>query len=288
MSRPSDERLYGSGSRDTFGYTQCYASLGTPDGGDFTFAKCDDKGNFTLEQRSGWRLETHHLRSVERPDRRWHLHPGSRGQRRHQRKPIVMDRLPTARPAIWEKSPFTRGRTTFPLVRSSTPTATACRRTTSRGSRFVPTNIRYRDGSISNLNSTDLQGFAGFNEVFPIFNWYVMETDSNRYKNTGTHVINDAGGPADSTDPCGGGFRPCGTSDLMANLANTHEEFSIPTALRVPGAVYCDNADCNGFSIASRPASGGPGRFDRPNRSSLGYQLWLADLHGSEPVARIR
>ncbi len=67
------------------------------------------------------------------------------------------------------------------------------------GLSLVPTNIRYRDGSISNLNSTDLEGFAGFNEVFPIFNWYVMETDSNRYKNTGTHVINDAGGPVDGS-----------------------------------------------------------------------------------------
>ncbi len=75
-----------------------------------------------------------------------------------------------------------------------------------QGLSLVPTNIRYRDGSISNLNSTDLRGFAGFNEVFPIFNWYVMETDSNRYKNTGTHVINDAGGAADNTTPCGGGF----------------------------------------------------------------------------------
>ncbi len=28
MSRPADERLYGTGNRDTFGYTQCYASLG--------------------------------------------------------------------------------------------------------------------------------------------------------------------------------------------------------------------------------------------------------------------
>ncbi len=41
MSRPSDERLYGSGTRDTFGYTQCYASLGSPDGADIAFAKCD-------------------------------------------------------------------------------------------------------------------------------------------------------------------------------------------------------------------------------------------------------
>ena len=67
----------------------------------------------------------------------------------------------------------------------------------------MPTNIRFRDGSFSNFNSTDLNGYAGFNEVFPLFNWYVVETDSTRYKNTGTHVVYDAGGPADGTSFCG-------------------------------------------------------------------------------------
>ncbi len=46
MSRPPDERLYGSGTRDSFGFTQCYASLGDPDGADFAFVKCDQDGNF--------------------------------------------------------------------------------------------------------------------------------------------------------------------------------------------------------------------------------------------------
>ncbi len=36
---------------------------------------------------------------------------------------------------------------------------------------LVPTNIRFRDGSYSNFNNTDLNGYAGFNEVFPLFNW---------------------------------------------------------------------------------------------------------------------
>src|SRR3954454_14666464 len=104
------------------------------------------------------------------------------------------------------------------------------------GLKFVATNIRYRDGSYSNFNSTDLNGFAGFNEVFPIFNWYVVETDATRYKNTGTHVINDAGGPADSSSACGtgtNGFPTCGTSTLMSNMARTKEDFSFPSNLRV-------------------------------------------------------
>ena len=63
----------------------------------------------------------------------------------------------------------------------------------------MATNIRFRDGSFSNFNNTDLDGNAGFNEVFPLFSWYVIETDSTRYKNTGTHVVYDAGGPADGT-----------------------------------------------------------------------------------------
>jgi len=50
------------------------------------------------------------------------------------------------------------------------------------GLTLVPTNIRFRDGSYSNFNNTDLAGNAGFNEVFPLFSWYVIETDSTRYR----------------------------------------------------------------------------------------------------------
>ena len=89
----------------------------------------------------------------------------------------------------------------------------------------MPTNIRFRDGSYSNFNNTDLNGNAGFNEMFPLFNWYVVETDTTRYKNTGTHVVYDAGGPADGT-PCGpatDGTAPCGSSGIAAIMANTAE-----------------------------------------------------------------
>ncbi|MBV9148087.1 MAG: hypothetical protein JO065_19380, partial [Acidobacteria bacterium] len=44
MSRTPDERLYSSGSRDTFYWTQCFVSLGDPDAEDFQFTKCDADG----------------------------------------------------------------------------------------------------------------------------------------------------------------------------------------------------------------------------------------------------
>src|SRR6202040_3506315 len=103
---------------------------------------------------------------------------------------------------------------------------------------LVAPNIRFRDGSYSNFNNTDLSGFAGFNEVFPLFSWYVVETDTTRYKSTGTHVVYDAGGPADGTS-CGSNVNPptapCGNSNIAGNMANTAEQVSLPANLRVPG-----------------------------------------------------
>src|SRR5258708_37857486 len=153
---------------------------------------------------------------------------------------------------------------------------------TEPGLSLVATNIRFRDGSFSNFNNTDLNGFAGFNEVFPLFSWYVVETDTTRYKSTGTHVVYDAGGPADGT-PCGSSAvpptAPCGMSKIAGNMANTAEQVSVPAALRVPGAVYCDIADCPGLSIATGPVVGGSsgpggstGRIDPAWVESEGWQ----------------
>ncbi len=93
------------------------------------------------------------------------------------------------------------------------------------GLALVATNIRFRDGSFSNFNNTDLNGYAGFNEVFPLFSWYVVETDSTRYKNTGTHVVYDAGGPADGSTPADSpAIRAVRKLQPIAgNMANTDE-----------------------------------------------------------------
>src|SRR5205823_9322865 len=118
----------------------------------------------------------------------------------------------------------------------------------------------------SNFNNTDLAGNAGFNEIFPLFSWYVIETDSTRYKNTGTHVVYDAGGPADGT--CTSTTAPCGNSVIGANMANTAEQVSLPTALHVPGARYCASADCP----TGDTAGGATGRVDPPWVLSEGRQ----------------
>ncbi|HKV76920.1 MAG TPA: hypothetical protein VJP02_02195 [Candidatus Sulfotelmatobacter sp.] len=291
MSHPADERLYGSGSNDIFSYTQCFASLGSPEGADFSFAKCDDQGNFTLSNvpAGDWRLTIFDqwndeiVDGISTPVR---VGGGTNATLCHgsgsNGTTCDMGEIGING---WKNNLYTR---TFFDTNGD-----GVSQDNELGLALVPTNIRYRDGSISNLNSTDLEGFAGFNEVFPIFNWYVLETDSNRYKNTGTHVINDAGGPADNSSACGNGFPECGTSGLLANMARTKEDFSLPTNLRVPGAVYCDNADCAGFSIAARPADGGPGgstgRIDPAWATSYGWQSFMGQNQllefGKQPFA---
>ena len=114
------------------------------------------------------------------------------------------------------------------------------RDTDEQGLSLLPTNIRFRDGSYSNFNNTDLQGAAGFNEIFPLFNWYIVEADTTRYKQTGVHVVYDAGGAVDA-----GGNE--------ANLAATNESNSVPPYLRVPGAVYCGDADCSTDNLGTFP-----------------------------------
>ena len=62
MSRTPDERLYGSGNHDAYAFTQCYISIGDPDGADFGFTKCDGNGNFDFPSGTvpagNWKITT--------------------------------------------------------------------------------------------------------------------------------------------------------------------------------------------------------------------------------------
>ncbi len=60
-------------------------------------------------------------------------------------------------------------------------------------------NLRFRDGSIYQMQATDAEGDYEFKEVFPFFNWLVAEVDFARYKATGITVAVDAGGPVGPT-----------------------------------------------------------------------------------------
>ena len=79
--------------------------------------------------------------------------------------------------------------------------------------------------------ATDFNGVANFNETFPLFNWYVVETDSTRYKTTGIHTVYDAGGPADGSTALrdrANGTPRAASSTAYNFLANTYEQVPLP------------------------------------------------------------
>jgi len=252
MSRTPDERLYSSGSYDAFYWTQCYVSIGDPDGEDFAFTKCDQNGRFTLTgiPQGSWRVTVFD---------EWN--------------DMIVDGLSTP-VAVGSSTQVCTGPKTSAAVCDMgdiatnqwqanvytkifiDPNETGVASSTSPGVGLVNTTVRYRDGSLANNLVTDFTGTANFNEEFPLFNWYAVETDVTRYKNTGTHTVYDAGGPADNSGLCGDGtnYPKCGSSTIGKNLANTYEAIPLPSDLFVPGSIYCSNADCTGNSI-SNPAS---------------------------------
>src|SRR5205823_617965 len=253
MSRTPDERLYSSGTNDSFAFTQCYVSFGDPDGEDFAFTKCAADGSFRLSglPNGNWRITVF-----------------------DQWNDMLVDGLST--PVRLAGGTTNLGDIAMNQWQANIYTSTffdqdgnGVRGSTEPGLTLVNTNIRFRDGSYSNFNNTDLSGNAGFNEVFPLFSWYVIESDSTRYKSTGTHVVYDAGGPADGSPSCGAtGYPACGTSAIGNMMANTNEPAAValPTALRVPGAYYCSTADCTDAPSPLAPggSGGSTGRVDPP------------------------
>ncbi|HEY3446132.1 MAG TPA: Ig-like domain-containing protein [Myxococcales bacterium] len=63
----------------------------------------------------------------------------------------------------------------------------------------VPLTVRYRTGAPSNSTLTDSNGNGLLPELFPLFNWYVAEADTTRFKQTGVSVVVDGGGKTDAT-----------------------------------------------------------------------------------------
>ncbi len=314
LSRTPDQRLYSSGDRSSLAFTQCYVSLGDPDGAEIAFSKCDSDGNFDFKNvpAGNWKITTFDQWNDQIID--GITQPVAVGCNNSISGLCTMAGGPTN----------TAGNTTCVAATSSATvcdmgeigvhqwqadiytrsfidmTGTGVSDDLKPGLALVATNVRFRDGSYSNFNNTDLNGYAGFNEVFPLFNWYVVETDSTRYKNTGVHVIYDAGGPADGSKSCSitaSVNQLCGNSSTAAGLANTYEKYPLPADLSVPGAVYCatGNADCVGESIANGPKPSSTttystGRIDPPFWfGSYGWQGYIGQGNflewGKKPYA---
>jgi hypothetical protein len=275
LSRIPDERLYPSGSRAALAWTQCWVSLGDPDGEDFMFTKCDANGNF---------------RFTNVPGGNWRLTIGD------QWNDQIIDGLSTpANVGCTSTAPnLPTNTTTCPGGQSLHMGNVGVQQWQSNlytrtfiddnkngildpgeiGIPLIYTMIHYRDGHNANALATDFNGVANFNETFPLFNWYVVEADSTRYKTTGVHTVYDAGGPADGTSSCGpgNGARACGSSTAYNFMTNTFEAVPLPADLSVPGAVYCKSADCSaeanadfakGIAVPSS-ATASTGRIDPP------------------------
>ena len=295
MSRTPDQRLYSSGSRASLGFTQCYVSLGDPDEEDFAFTKCDADGRFTFKNLpdGNWRItlfDQWNDQIVDGLSTPVSLGCGPTPTCTAPVRNLDMGLLTVQQ---WHTNIYTR--TYF----DSNGDGVSEDNGTEPGLALLATNIRFRDGSYSNFNNTDLNGYAGFNEIFPLFNWYLIEADTARYKQTGVHVVYDAGGPSDNPFPVDalGNQLPCPAgqhcTNISPNLANSSEAFPVPSDLRFPGSYYCGDADCSAENGLPKPLSGGPGgstgRIDPPSVITEGWQGFIGQNEfvefGKKPFA---
>ena len=218
LSRTPDERLYSSGWLGTFAFTQCYVSLGDPDGEDIAFTKCNEMERLPFRL---FRTATGgSLYSTSGTTRSWmacRLRSCPVWRQGHQ---------------IWETSPDqpVAERCLYPDVLLTTTSDGVSPGPPRAG---IRPDHHQRSGSVTAAcpTSTSLPtctGTANFNENFPLFNWYVVETDTTRYKNyRHSHGLR-TGGPADGSAACGQAGVGAVHRVIGKLMANTAEQVSLP------------------------------------------------------------
>jgi hypothetical protein len=269
-SRPPNETLDDSAvyplhdarNNMTLGHTTCYAALGDPDGATYAFTTCDPNGNFTFTgiPAGNWSLvvfdEWLDL-IVDGTSKAINIPTSASGLT------IPVDYAAfTWQTHIWSN--------TYMDLNGN-----GIQDPGEPGLLQVPNRIRMRNGRINNTLLSDITGNAHFNETFPLFNWYVAESDTTRFKATGVHVVNDSGGLNDGP----AGTYGNGNLSTYQGMLNSQEPFPLPTQLRVPGAVYCATANCTDVNLSTNPTGGGPGgsggRIDPGSVISEGLQSYL-------------
>jgi hypothetical protein len=136
---------------------------------------------------------------------------------------------------------------------------------------LVPVTIHFRDGSVSNILTTDGDGNAVFNELFPLFNWYVIESDQTRFNGTGVEVVVDAGGAPDCVN-YNSGVSDQGAIDMTARcpkdigtqtagIANSSYVWTNPLA---PHASYgaVPSGATSGTAVSTHRSDPDTGSFD--------------------------
>src|SRR5205085_101112 len=250
QGRSPDQRLFTSGvfpqgdprNYAPLNYTTCWVTIGDTDGLTFGLSKCDADGNatFTGIPDGSWAVTAFDQwndllvdgssRSVTvRGDQTLNFEYGSFTWQSH----------------LWNRTYLdTEGRGTPVLDAQGNLDPTL-----SPGLIQIPTRVRMRNGKINNTLLSDIGGNTHFDETFPLFNWYVLESDTTRFRSTGVHVVNDAGAQVDGPAPNGNG-----NAGPYQAVLNSKESFSLPSDLSVPGAVYCGQADCSDRNLLTNPA----------------------------------
>ena len=311
-NRAPDETLYDSGvaaqgdpqNYAAFAHTQCWASLGDPDGLTFAFTVCDANGNFKFTgiPDGSWALVIGDVWNdliIDGSAKPINLCTGSSCVMKTA-NPFNVD-APTF---SWQTHIWTN---TFMDINGNGIQDDPA---LEPGLIQVPTRIRFRNGRFNNTQFTDASGHAHFNETFPLFNWYVVESDNTRFKNTGVHVVYDFGGQIDgpsgtnclaalangssnqansTTSPCGNGKTTGGYPGILNSVEPA--AVALPTALRYPGSYYCSNGDCSekknvagfpgggttgGFPAAATGPGGSTGRIDPGTVVMEGLQSFLS------------
>ena len=182
MSRPINETLY-SGSHDPIAQTTCYVGLNATagTGANVDFTKCDADGNFKL---------------TNVPDGAYQIVVWDDWlDLIIENKDVTVAGGDVAMGVVPAFTWFTRMETNTFMDNDGTHKPSK----NNDGLSQIPFNIRFRDGSFSNKLITDATGHATFDELFPLFNWYVLESDRTRFKDSAVHVVVDGGGQPDTT-----------------------------------------------------------------------------------------
>ncbi|BDG10827.1 Ig-like domain-containing protein [Anaeromyxobacter paludicola] len=207
MSRPSDVTLWDSGSYDLLASTTCQVVLNSQGGNGpaVAAAQCDPDGNFSL---AGVPAGSYDLAVFDQ----W-------------LDQIIQNVAVTVPP-----NTTTVALGNIPVLSWFTQYDQNIFMDANGNGRFdageqgisnVPLTVRYRNGAPSNATLTDSNGNGLLAELFPLFNWYVAEADTTRFKQTGVHIYVDGGGKPDASGPGAGlwtstyAYAPDGTSERV-------------------------------------------------------------------------
>jgi hypothetical protein len=211
MSHPADVTLWDSGSYDLLNATTCQVALNSQSGTgpSIAIAQCDADGNFTLSK----------------------VPPGSYElavwdqwlDQIIQTQAVTVGTTDVALGNIPVLSWFTQHDQNIfmdlnkdGIYESGEP-----------GLSNLLMTVRFRNGAISSQTLSDSNGNGILAELFPLFNWYVSEADTTRFKQTGVNTFVDAGGKVDTNGLTNSTYAACpGGTNCTTNVVQTPGAYS--------------------------------------------------------------